>query len=86
MAFYIIGGQYQPYNHGSAPTLLGAKRLAKKAAEYWDNWQGWHVPSIYAAADCEMRTNFYGAQMLPKSGASPVAVFDGKRWTEPEKW
>ena len=47
--FYVIGGQYQAFNHGGTPTLLGAKRLAKKCEEYWDNWQGFHVPSIYAA-------------------------------------
>ena len=80
--FYVIGGQYQAFNHGGTPTLLGAKRLAKKCEEYWDNWQGFHVPSIYAAEDCVRAENFYGEQMIPKAGATPVAVWDReeRRW------
>jgi hypothetical protein len=74
--YYVIGGQYEAFNHGGAPTLLGAKRLAGKNEEYWDNWQGWHRPNIYAAADCCEVTNFYGTQLLPKSGVIPVAVWD----------
>lgn len=81
--YYIIGGQYERFNHGGADTLLGAKRLAAKHDEYWDNWQGWHRPSIYAAEDCEEATNFYGTQILPKPYAQPVAVYDGKRWVNP---
>lgn len=45
--YCVIGGQYQYYYYGSAPTLIGAKRLAGKHQEYWDNWQGWHIPDIY---------------------------------------
>lgn len=84
--YYIIGGQYAAYNHGGAETLLGAKRLAAKNEEYWDNWQGWHRPCIYAAQDCEVARNFYGEQMLPVAGARPVAVWDArsKRWEEAE--
>ncbi len=81
--FYVIGGQYEHYNHGGADTLLGAKRLAGKNDEYWDNWQGWHRPSVYAASDCIETTNFYGEQMTPKPGAQPVAVWDGKKWVSP---
>nr|DAV90437.1 MAG TPA: hypothetical protein [Caudoviricetes sp.] len=45
--FAIIGGQYASYCYGFTPTLTGAKRLARKNMEYWDNWQGWHAPEIY---------------------------------------
>ena len=45
--FYVIGGQYERVCYGGTPTLLGAKRLASKHEEYWDNWQGWHKPDIY---------------------------------------
>lgn len=38
--FYVIGGQYMRYCYGGTPTLLGAKRLANKSQEYWDNWPG----------------------------------------------
>ena len=49
--FYVIGGQYESMCYGGCPTLLGAKRLATKCMEYWDNWQGWHKPAIYRAED-----------------------------------
>lgn len=35
--FAIIGGQYAFYCYGFTPTLTGAKRLARKNLEYWDN-------------------------------------------------
>ena len=81
--YYVIGGQYEGYNHGGAATLLGAKRLAGKSQEYWDNWQGWHTPEIYAAEDCEESSTMYGRwMMLPKPNALPVAVYneDAGRW------
>lgn len=49
--FYVIGGQYETVCYGGYPTLIGAKRLATKNMEYWDNWQGWHKPHIYKADD-----------------------------------
>lgn len=51
--YYVIGGQYECYCYGGTPTLIGAKRLANKNREYWDNWQGWHTPKIYKAEDTE---------------------------------
>lgn len=72
--YYVIGGQYASYCYGGTPTLIGAKRLAHKSAEYWDNWQGWHVPRIYKAEDTCECTNFYGAGRCPIDGARPVAV------------
>ena len=52
--FYVIGGQYESCCYGGTPTLLGAKRLANKHWEYWDNWAGWHRPRIYRAEDTEL--------------------------------
>lgn len=52
--YYVIGGQYESICYGGTPTLLGAKRLANKNQEYWDNWQGWHTPQIYRAEDTEI--------------------------------
>ncbi len=72
--YYIIGGQYESYCYGARPTLIGAKRLASKSAEYWDNWQGWHVPKIYRAEDVRECDNFYGATFYPVEGAEPVAI------------
>lgn len=70
--FAIIGGQYASYCYGFTPTLIGAKRLARKNLEYWDNWQGWHAPKIYKIEDVEKVTNFYGETYAPKYGALPV--------------
>lgn len=70
--FAIIGGQYATYCYGFTPTLTGAKRLARKNLEYWDNWQGWHAPKIYKAEDVEKVINFYGETYAPKEDAHPV--------------
>ena len=72
--FAVIGGQYASYCYGFAPTLTGAKRLASKNLEYWDNWQGWHAPKIYNIDDVEKVTNFYGETYAPRDGSFPVAV------------
>lgn len=66
--FYVIGGQYLRHVYGGTPTLIGAKRLANRNAEYWDNWQGWHTPAIYAAEDCEV----VDGCVYPKEDARPI--------------
>lgn len=79
--YAVIGGQYQAYCYGFAKTLAGAKRLATKNVEYWDNWQGWHYPSIYRAEDVEPCHNFYGDSYAPKDNAQPVATRNyGDKW------
>lgn len=87
--YYVIGGQYASYCYGGTPTLIGAKRLANKSAEYWDNWQGWHIPKIYKAEDVRECKNFYGETFCPIDGAMPVAwawYNDGRPvWEEIEK-
>lgn len=77
--YYVIGGQYEYCCYGGTPTLIGAKRLATKCTEYWDNWQGWHKPSIYRAEDTVeivshgMITVPDGQTIrIPVSGACPV--------------
>lgn len=70
--FAIIGGQYAAYCYGFTPTLIGAKRVARKNLEHWDNWQGWQVPEIYKIEDVEKVANFYGETYTPKYGALPV--------------
>ena len=51
-AYYVIGGQYESHYYGASATLRGAKQIAARNREYWDNWQGWHTPRIYKAEDC----------------------------------
>ena len=69
--YYAIGGQYYYHCYGGAVTLTGAKRIASKNAEYWDNWQGWHIPCIYSAEDTELADD---GRRYPCIGACPVAV------------
>lgn len=75
--FYVIGGQYKYYCYGGAPTLIGAKRLANKNTEYWDNWQGWHTPKIYRADDTELvdikECGWSRTIRVPKDFSEPVA-------------
>lgn len=69
--YYAIGGQYYYYCYGGAETMTGAKRIASANAEYWDNWQGWHIPAIYRAEDTEQAED---GKRYPSIGACPVAV------------
>lgn len=72
--FYVIGGQYRYFCYGGAPTLIGAKRLATKNEEHWDNWQGWHRPDIYRAEDTYLVEDPDGDTVRrPKPYAEPVA-------------
>ena len=49
--YQVIGGQYESVWYGESDSLRGAKCIATRHAEYWDNWQGWHKPRIYLAED-----------------------------------
>ena len=51
--YQIIGGQYESKWYGESNTLRGARRIANQNKEYWDNWQGWNRPRIYAAEDVQ---------------------------------
>lgn len=78
--YYVIGGQYECCCYGGTPTLLGAKRLANKHLEFWDNWQGFRIPCIYRAEDTEIITatgwvTVWDGSIIrvPKPGAEPIA-------------
>lgn len=71
--YSIIGGQYYYTVYGSSDTLHGAKCIAARHPEYWDNFQGWHVPAVYLSDDLDK--NGY-----PVYGAQPVAFRNGKKW------
>lgn len=49
--FQVIGGQYESCWYGESDTVHGAKIIAAKHREHWDNHQGWHNPVIYRAED-----------------------------------
>ena len=78
-AYYVIGGQYESYYYGASDSLRGAKQIAARNREYWDNWQGWHTPRIYRAEDVQVIasrgriTTPDGWDVIaPKLGAVPV--------------
>ena len=77
--FYVIGGRYRYVNHGGTKTLLGAKRLATKNEEYWDNWKGWRKPDIFKASDCYFDKD---GRCFPVAGAIPYMVWNRytKEW------
>lgn len=76
--YYVIGGQYESCCYGGTPTLIGAKRLATKNMEYWDNWQGWHKPKVYKAEDTEIIIS--RGRILTDDG---IEVRVPKGWAEP---
>lgn len=86
--YAVIGGQYQSYFYGFASSLQAAKILATRSAEYWDNWQGWHIPAVYAAEDVEPVVNFCGAGYAPRFGAVPVAAkaYGDRAWHTKDRW
>ena len=51
--YQVIGGQYESCWIGESDSLHGAKIIATRNMEYWDNWQGWHKPCIYRAEDVD---------------------------------
>lgn len=83
--YYVIGGQYEDHCYGGTPTLLGAKRLASKNEECWDNWKGWVTPRIYEAEDTEVITSNGrittpdGCKIrVPKQDAIPFVKVNGE--------
>ena len=80
--FQVIGGQYYFEWYGESDSLRGAKMIASKHEECWDNWQGWHKPSIYLASDCVKDDRYHCAIPDKFHGAQPVSVWDGKTWED----
>lgn len=37
--YIVIGGQYQQCYYGESDSIRGAKQIASRHLEYWDNWQ-----------------------------------------------
>lgn len=77
--YQVIGGQYEPYWYGESDSLRGAKIIAGKNKENWDNWQGIHTPRIYKAEDCnEIKAKGYITHIdgeiirIPKDFAEPI--------------
>lgn len=90
--YQVIGGQYESCWIGESDSLHGAKILATRNMEYWDNWQGWHKPCIYRAEDVEIAES-YGRICTPDGWDIRVTkfvarpwVWRGDRWVRREEW
>ena len=77
--YQIIGGQYESHWYGESDSLRGARCIATRNNEYWDNWQGWHKPCIYAAEDVveteskgRITTRDGVIIRVPRNGAQPI--------------
>lgn len=77
--YQIIGGQYEYKWYGESDSIRGAKCIATRHVEYWDNWQGWHKPLIYKSDDIVeivskgRFTSFDGEIIrIPKELAEPI--------------
>ena len=81
--YYVIGGQYNFHCYGGRDSIQAAKVLATKNEEYWDNWQGWRRPAIYAAEQVKVLDN---GNVVPSSDyAGPAYIWDGKKWIAPNR-
>ena len=91
--YVVLGGQYEWAFYGAYTSLQAAKVAATKNAEYWDNWQGWHVPAIYKSEDCKqiethgwITYHDYQKILIPKDEYSrPYLVKVGRKWEEVER-
>lgn len=77
--YYVVGGQYRYHYYGASKTLRGAKMLATRNKEYWDNFTGWVTPRIYNAEPVITIEN--GIEMVFLIGDYSY-YHDGKKWCE----
>lgn len=87
--YQVIGGQYESAWYGESDSLHGAKCIAAKHDEYWDNWQGWRRPSIYLAGDVKeieskSRITTPDGVIIRVPIAEPTYKYDynGNKWFE----
>lgn len=87
--YQIIGGQYESHWYGESDSLHGAKCIAAKCEEYWDNWQGWRRPAIYAAENVTEiesvgRITSRDGQVIRVPSGPPAYVYDyeSKTWNK----
>lgn len=87
--YVVIGGQYEHHFYGTTDSLQGAKVLASRNEEFWDNWKGWNTPMIYAGKDCRiietkgMITYPDGREIIvPEEYARPMLAKRDGRWVE----
>lgn len=70
--YQIIGGQYDSQWYGESDSLRGAKNIAGRNKEYWEDVQEWHTPHIYDSEDVQVIEVQGRTIRAPKHGAIPV--------------
>lgn len=84
--YQIIGGQYESIWYGESDSLLGAKQIASRHVEAWDNWQGVNVPRIYLSENVKeiesqgRITTRDGERIIVPTGEPYVVNLKGKWW------
>jgi len=83
--YQVIGGQYESIWYGESDSLLGAKQIASRHVEAWDNYQYWHTPHIYLSEHTEEIES--RGRVLTRDGekiivptAEPYAVKSRGKW------
>lgn len=90
MKYYVIGGQYESHCYGYSESLRGAKAMASRNKEFWDNFQGWNTPRIYtedAVQEVESKsriTSRDGETIIVPTG-NCAWYHDGKTWVDNTK-
>ncbi len=85
--YYVMGGQYEDICYGGSDSLRGAKLIATKNREYWDNREGWHTPAVYLASGTivdeygkrHVRTYDTSAGIVPER---PIATKGKSGWVK----
>ena len=88
--FQVIGGQYESHHYGESDTLRGAKLIATRNMECWDNFQGWHTPRIFLAEDVmeiesRGRVTTRDGIIIRVPNGEPICIKDGKKWVKKGK-
>lgn len=83
--YYVIGGQYESHFYGVSKTLLGAKSLASRNKEHWDNFQGWTTPRIYEEScvtfvESRRRITAVDGARIPVPVGECIYYHNGKKW------
>ena len=83
--YQIIGGQYESYWYGESDSFLGAKQIAARNVEPWDNYQGWHTPAIYLsentkAIESQGRIITHDGEIIIVPTGDPYAVKINGKW------
>jgi len=83
--YQVIGGQYESCWYGESNTLHGAKIIASKNLEHWDNFKGFHTPNIYLSDDVveiesKGRITTWDGETIRVPSGEPICYKKGNNW------